>query len=76
MGNLTVFKLEGNSLSGAVPKEVDALGHKLVDTKKVQLGDCDLGDNCLNPDPDVCYVHAQRQCGGPNATEEGRYDLQ
>ena len=71
MGNLTVFKLEGNSLSGAVPKEVDALGHKLVDTKKVKFGDCDLGDNCLSPDPDVCYVHAQRQCGGPNATEEG-----
>ena len=75
--NLSVFKLEGNSLSGAVPKEVDALGHNLVDIKKVKFGDCDLGDNCLNPVPDVCYTHDQRsQCGGPNATDEGWYDLQ
>jgi hypothetical protein len=77
LGNLTVFKLEGNSLSGAVPKEVDALGHNLVDIKKVKFGDCDLGDNCLNPVPDVCYTHDQRsQCGGPNATDDGWYDLQ
>ena len=54
-----------------------ALGHNLVDIKKVKFGDCDLGDNCLNPPPDVCYVHGQSsQCGGPNATEEvGWYDL-
>ena len=63
LGNLTVFKLEGNSLSGAVPKEVDALGHNLVDIKKVKFGDCDLGDNCLSPAPDVCWVDKQRQCG-------------
>ena len=49
----------------------------LVDIKKVKFGDCDLGDNCLNPVPDVCYTHDQRsQCGGPNATDEGWYDLQ
>ena len=58
--------------------QMDALGHNLVDIKKVKFGDCDLGDNCLNPVPDVCYTHDQRsQCGGPNATEEvGWYDLQ